>query len=193
MSFVEFPKIPRLSRDIVITEKIDGTNAQIYFVGKGEINPLSLEDALGCNEYGWLFAGSKSRYLSLEGDNFGFARWVKENAEELMKLGPGRHFGEWWGPGIQRGYGLKEKRFSLFNVKKWKDERPSCCHIVPTLYEGPFDLLEVEEALLRLNAEGSLASPGFMRPEGVVVFHEAAGQVFKATIENDETPKELAA
>ena len=27
--FVEFPKIPRLKRDIVVTEKIDGTNASI--------------------------------------------------------------------------------------------------------------------------------------------------------------------
>lgn len=30
LEFVEFPKIPRLSRDIIVTEKIDGTNAQIY-------------------------------------------------------------------------------------------------------------------------------------------------------------------
>jgi hypothetical protein len=29
-SFEEFQKIPRLRRDCVITEKIDGTNAQIY-------------------------------------------------------------------------------------------------------------------------------------------------------------------
>ena len=27
--FVEFRKIPRLNRDIIITEKIDGTNASI--------------------------------------------------------------------------------------------------------------------------------------------------------------------
>lgn len=29
MQFVEFPKMARWSRDIVITEKIDGTNGQI--------------------------------------------------------------------------------------------------------------------------------------------------------------------
>lgn len=32
------------------------------------------------------------------------------------------------------------------------------------------------------------AAPGFMRPEGVVVYH-SAGQVFKALIENDDQPK----
>ena len=34
-------------------------------------------------------------------------------------LVPGRHFGEWWGSGIQRGYGLDEKTFSLFNAYRW--------------------------------------------------------------------------
>lgn len=28
--FVSFPKMPRLHREIVITEKLDGTNAQVY-------------------------------------------------------------------------------------------------------------------------------------------------------------------
>ena len=30
MEFQKFPSIPRFSRDIVITEKIDGTNAAVY-------------------------------------------------------------------------------------------------------------------------------------------------------------------
>jgi len=36
---------------------------------------------------------------------------------------------------------------------------------------------------------GSVASPGFMRPEGVVVYHVAANMYFKKTIEKDEEPK----
>jgi hypothetical protein len=32
--FVEFKKIPRLSRECVVTEKIDGTNGVIY-IGEG--------------------------------------------------------------------------------------------------------------------------------------------------------------
>ena len=41
MEFQEFNKIPRLSRDIIITEKIDGTNAlakmYIYLKKEGYI------------------------------------------------------------------------------------------------------------------------------------------------------------
>lgn len=32
-AFAEFPKIARLSRECVITEKIDGTNAQVVVLG----------------------------------------------------------------------------------------------------------------------------------------------------------------
>lgn len=36
MEFTSFPSISRLSREIVITEKIDGTNASIYIGENGE-------------------------------------------------------------------------------------------------------------------------------------------------------------
>lgn len=35
--FNGFPKIARLSRECVITEKIDGTNAQIFITDYGDI------------------------------------------------------------------------------------------------------------------------------------------------------------
>ncbi len=35
MEFKEFPKIARLTRDCIITEKIDGTNASIYISENG--------------------------------------------------------------------------------------------------------------------------------------------------------------
>ena len=34
--FVEFPKMPRLSREIIITEKIDGTNASVTITEDGQ-------------------------------------------------------------------------------------------------------------------------------------------------------------
>ena len=172
--FEGFGKIPRLSRNCVITEKIDGTNSQIYIDEDMNIS-----------------AGSRNRWLTPEQDNFGFARWVQENKEELLKLGIGRHFGEWWGQGIQRGYGLKEKRFSLFNTSRWEDDtiRPTCCHVVPVLWRGVFHTEAVVAALDKLVVRGSAAAPGFMNPEGVVVFHIAGNLMFKKTIKNDETPK----
>lgn len=170
--FKEFAKIARLSREIVITEKIDGTNAQVFVT-----------------EDGTVLAGSRSRWITTLDDNFGFARWVTEHKDELRELGPGRHFGEWWGSGIQRKYGLSEKRFSLFNVSVWGESRPACCHVVPVLYRGRFNTFAIEEQLERLRLYGSVAAPGFMKPEGVVIFHAASGQLFKKTIEKDEQPK----
>ena len=36
MEFIKFEKIARLNREIIITEKIDGTNAQICITEDGE-------------------------------------------------------------------------------------------------------------------------------------------------------------
>jgi len=174
MEFAEFQKIPRLTRPMIVTEKIDGTNAQVVVT-----------------EEGLVLAGSRSRFITPEADNFGFAAWVKANEEMLRGLGAGRHFGEWWGSGIQRGYGLKEKRFSLFNVSRWGDPlvRPACCGCVPVLYAGMFSTEAVTETLSSLRASGSAAAPGFMKPEGVVVFHVAGNLMFKKTLEKDDEHK----
>lgn len=192
MEFREFPKMPRLSRDMVITEKLDGTNAQVYI-----------------SEDGTILAGSRTRWITPHDDNYGFARWVENRHEELLTLGPGSHFGEWWGQGINRGYGLKYRRFSLFNVRRWclhgqeprtyptQDPRifktqemlPPCCSLVPIMYEGPFSTDVVEAHLVWLRSTGSVAAPGFMKPEGIVVFHTTANMCFKKTIDKDEQPK----
>ena len=173
--FIEFPKIPRLSRECVVTEKIDGTNGCI----------LIMED-------GRVIAGSRTRWITPEADNFGFARWVAEHAEELRtRLGVGLHFGEWWGQGIQRNYEQKRKRFSLFNTSKWSDPaiRPECCDCVPILWSGEFNTLSIFAALYQLRDTGSVAAPGFMQPEGVVIFHVAGNKYFKKTILKDDAGK----
>lgn len=76
-NFIPFDKIPRLKRGCVITEKIDGTNAQVVVGEDGSVR-----------------AGSRKRWITPEDDNFGFAAWVRRNEEELRELGPGQHFGE---------------------------------------------------------------------------------------------------
>lgn len=176
VDFVEFPKIARWSRDIVITEKLDGTNGSIHIGENSEF-----------------LVGSRTRWITPEADNHGFAKWAYANKGELLKLGPGTHFGEWWGCGIQRGYDLQEKRFSLFNTARWSDVevRPACCHVIPVLYQGPLCQAAIDESLNDLRNSGSWAVPGFMKPEGVVVFHTAANVCFKKTLEKDEMPKGL--
>ncbi len=166
--FIGFPKIGRYASGCVITEKVDGTNAQIV-IRDGKIAAV----------------GSRTRWLSpgKETDNFGFAGWVAANADELMKLGDGQHFGEWYGNGIQRTYGLAQKRFALFNTSRWSHERPSCCDIVPVLYTGPLTQDAVDDAMLKLSYQGSHLVPGFMNPEGIVIY--TGRTLLKKTFDND--------
>jgi len=173
--FIPFPKIPRLKRGCIITEKIDGTNAQVVVGEDGSVR-----------------AGSRKRWITPDNDNFGFATWVKQHEDELRDLGPGQHFGEWWGLGIQRGYELSERRFSLFNSGRWSGERPACCNVVPVLYAGDFSTNTVDWVMDTLKETGSQAAPGFMKPEGIIVFMTAARHLYKVLAENDEQPKGLA-
>ena len=192
MDFEEFPKMARLSREVIVTEKIDGTNAQIVITEDGQIR-----------------AGSRTRWITPADDNFGFAAWVEEHRDELLTLGPGRHFGEWWGRGIQRGYGIPDRRLSLFNTRRWclfgqnpqaiktldprvtrtQDVLPPCVGLVPVIGAGKFDEADFNGALRQLAAAGSFAAPGFMDPEGIVVFHTAANVGFKKTLKRDDIPK----
>jgi len=184
--FVGFPKIARLRRECVITEKLDGTNAAVHIVQGEPDTPNFVAWVDGFT----LYAQSRNHFIVPGSDNYGFAAWVRDNASELVKLGPGCHFGEWWGKGIQRGYGLMERRFSLFNTARWKPENtPACCHVVPVLYAGKFSTDAVESVLDELRKNGSWAAPGFKRPEGVVVYLPAARQLFKVTLEHDDVPK----
>lgn len=183
IEFTPFPKIARLNRSIIITEKIDGTNAAVGIIPNPD------------GDY-TVYAQSRNRLITPDADNFGFARWVDTNRDRLISLlGPGLHFGEWWGSGIQRGYGLRggEKRFSLFNTDRHKDIAEADIAPVPVLYHGDNNSQSVDEALARLARDGSIAAPGFMDPEGIVVFHAASRTMFKVTIKNDAQPKSAVA
>lgn len=173
--FEPFPKVPRLMKPVVYTEKLDGTNAGVYIP---DINPDNL-----------IYASSRNRWITPDNDNYGFARWVQQNKEELLaELGPGMHFGEWWGIGIQRGYDLYERRFSLFNTHRWADNiKPgSCFGCVPLLgIRNSFYNEDLDTYIMSLLAQGSVAAPGYMNPEGIMVFHTASNQVFKWTFDGD--------
>lgn len=225
MKFTEFPKIPRLRREVVVTEKIDGTNASIWIEDHQAMQYSDLDDPgmpwLQRDYNGYAVAvGSRTRWITPTNDNHGFARWVSEHLKELVPaLGPGHHFGEWWGSGIQRGYGLLkgEKRFSLFNTHRWHSEfnnigvnlwnrnggvddgtfadySTRCielpiCHVVPIIASGIFESMLVEFSLTTLRKLGSVASPKFPNPEGVVIYHTASSSYYKQTLEKDDQPK----
>jgi hypothetical protein len=196
--FRAWPKTPRLFRDIVITEKLDGTNAAVAITELGEGEFYDGPDPLvfvgdGVHAY-VVSAQSRKRIITPHDDNFGFARWVHGNAAQLVALlGEGLHFGEWWGNGIQRGYGMSCKHFALFNTERHADTfamvGDSMVQPVPVLYAGRFGAGAIEFYLRHLGNEGSVASPGFMNPEGICVFHTASRQVFKVTLDADDVGK----
>lgn len=178
MQFEAYPKIPRAEKvSCWITEKIDGTNGQILF------DDQTTE----------VRAGSRNRWCEVTGnardDNFGFGRWVAENRDLLKRLGPGRHFGEWWGEGIGRRYGLTERRFWLFDRSRFAPEDIAergldkiGVGVVPMLATCSIADLASTMAWVdaKLMAEGSTAVPGWMQPEGYVVVF-AGGMKFKVT------------
>lgn len=185
MDFVKFPKLYRLNGPVIVTEKIDGTNACVVI------------------ENGEIYAQSRTRIITPQSDNFGFAKWVYEHKAQLIeKLGEGRHYGEWFGNGIQRGYGLKQKHFALFNTSVWRDDTGLLIDslykatqdglnitVVPILHIGIFDTLKFAEVLARLKETGSQIAEGFMNPEGIVIYDTNSGVGYKKTFDYDDTGK----
>jgi hypothetical protein len=184
--FEPYGKTPRWRSQVVVTEKIDGTNCFIV-ISEDPSLPIAI--------------GSRNRWIqpaSVAGkgaDNFGFAEWVTNNQEALRRLGPGRHNGEWWGCGIGRGYGLTERRWSLFQASRWEGKLeemglPSNVHLVPILVRSEphldFDPVATAVEILR---QGSVAVPGYQKPEGVIVQMAAMGfKPMKYVFENKVGP-----
>lgn len=176
--FKAFPSINRLSDEfeMVLTEKIDGQNAQVL-VPENPCLPV-LAGKRSC----WIEPGKQ--------DINGFAAWVRANEDALRLLGAGRHYGEWWGQSIQRNYGLAERRFSLFNYRRFPGGLPRGLppevRIVPVLYRGEVSQVRMREVIAELFATGSRAEPGWMKPEGVVV--TIGAQTWKFT-DRENKPK----
>lgn len=212
IQFQAWPKTSRFFRDIVITEKIDGSNMaigiaplevidRIHPEGKPELAEVLDQNVfavatVGEQKYG-LYTQSRNRLVrpGKHTDHMGFAGWVQDHAEELVTfLGEGLHFGEWWGSGIQRGYGLQkgEKHFSLFNTHRFSDIEAvsdGLVRCVPILYQGPMEQKEITSALERLSAGGSAAAFGFENPEGICVYHTSSRLVQKVTLDNNDAGK----
>jgi hypothetical protein len=162
--FETFPKIQRYEKGACsITEKLDGTNACLVF-----------------DEDGGMTCQSRNRIITpgAQNDNAGFAGWAAANREELFYFfGEGRHYGEWWGVGIQRGYGLVERRFSPFNVDRFNASVipfawPNNVTPVPVLGRCMLPDLNatIDTAMESLATEGSQAAPGWYDTEGAMVY-----------------------
>src|ERR1700688_4334347 len=128
--FQEWPKIPRYRREMAVTEKLDGTSSCVAWVPIAIVEAVATQDEIDqtviavedlIDQHGatlgpyCLFAQSRGRFITparvkAKNDNYGLAQYVDDNREALKRLGQGYHYGEFWGYGIQRGYGMPKKR-----------------------------------------------------------------------------------
>lgn len=164
--FKAWEKIPRENPfKATITEKINGTNACIIIQGDAIVG-----------------VQSRKRLITPADDNYGFAQWVEDNAEKLLSLGEGYHYGEWAGLGIQKNpHNLDKKVLFLFNTFRWNENnpnRPECCEVVPVLFHGVIDGNTIEECLERVKLEAGDNET----PEGIVVYYHAFRRYTKHTI-----------
>lgn len=165
----DFPKFPSIERfdnlRCFITEKIDGTNGLIEVSCQG------------------VKFGSRNKWLSNGDDNFGFYAYFSQYVDDMVawyhRNAPGynwepvRIYGEWFGKGIQRGYDLKERKFMPFSYGLAEDiEGVFAPNIVlpEFLYQGKFSREVLNNCMNSLKEEGSQVVPGYMKPEGVVVY-----------------------
>ena len=74
----------------------------------------------------------------------------------------------------------------MFNPK-WADQGPSCVSTPPILDQlSTIDAEAISWAMNGLKTRGSVAAPGFMDPEGVVVYHTAGNHMYKQTFDYEE-------
>lgn len=193
--FKDWPKIPRFfESDITVSEKIDGTNGLIFISESGNIRAGSRTQ--------WIYpARMHDKTKPWFMDNYGFATWVDENSEALIKLlGPGYHHGEWWGRGIQRNYGMNKRVFSLFNTYKWGHlwDKQEICDVVPhkTYTMTKYTPLSLDEPMLGFDRVLRQVETDFMKqslaavkygvlnfePEGFMIWHDKAKQYFKVPV-----------
>lgn len=177
LNFSKWPKIPRfLNTKMVITQKMNGTNAQILF--EETTNIIQTKNKIDMS------VGRRRGWLSTKEDNFGFHAWASTHKHSLFAvLGRGRHYGEWCGPGIQNGEGLKERKFFSFDpFLEVPKEYKHLIEPVPLLYEGPINISQIKSCLQHLEIFGSVIDKfkefgHFRQPEGIII--NIGGKRFK--------------
>lgn len=175
MEFKSFSSLIRLDKtQVEVTQKLHGSNASVWIY----------KDISGVMQ---VKAAKRTSFLESGEDNFGFRVFVEERAQQFIDLlGEGVHWGEWCGPGINSGEGLTQKRFVLFNTAKADAPRPDRVDVVPVLWRGALEDLNINEIMNKLKTEGSVYVPGFMRPEGIVIHIRGLGLI-KNVFEAEET------
>ncbi len=215
-NYSSFPSIERLENIYcIISEKVDGTNGliEIHNPGSGCSSeqctafPCGVKD---CSEEPVIKFGSRNRYITFNDDNAGFANFFRhyearfkdvaadivlkelkvsgETLTECQEQYPLRIYGEWFGSGIQRGYGLKDKffmPFSTFYAEKLIEYQVPNIVKPNIMYTGKFSQ-EIANTCMQTLTNGSLVIPEFKRPEGIVIHFPKYNFRLKQTFEGSK-------
>lgn len=184
-----FPDMFKEGEDVVIQEKLHGTNARASLLPYAT-NTLwkkikkwlgiapAIERCYGSNN---VEISAKTDYKGFYGEDVYGSTFAKAEIFSKLKLGE-TVFGEIIGPGIQKGYdyGLKHHLFVVFDVKvlqpdgkqKWltPDEVEAFCmerklSYVPLVYRGPYN----KELAYSLTKGPSKLDPKQKVREGIVI------------------------
>lgn len=189
----------RENKSKTITEKINGTNACVVA------------------QNGKVTAQSRNRIITPDDDNFGFAKWVYDNAGALIDtLGWGYHYGEWYGEGIQKNpLGIEGKRFALFHATKYTEangfelSKVDGLETVPLLHHGQCDVYTIPGIMQDLQTYGTKVQGAKTTPmesaipglpvefvynkaadaEGIIIWNNETRTRTKLLLENDELHK----
>jgi hypothetical protein len=210
--FVAFPKLPRLNRQCQITEKVDGTNAcvvieevegqtingfWVYAQSRKQLitpekdnqgfarwvdeNQDKLIQLLGVGRHYGEWYGSKINGNPYNLDSKRFALFDPLRYEHSLFIPSAAQIGNPWGT---VPHDLSPRLGEVY------------VHTVPLLECTMFHTWVVDHWVQWLRKNGSQLPHLYRmdeddtRPaEGVVVWHTAARQSFKVTLENDEKPK----
>lgn len=117
--FVEFPKIKQLSDAVHNAKKLGYEKLQ--YTGRPKAH--GTHGAIVKTEKGIHFQ-SRKRVLSLEADNAGFMNHFAGYApifDKVMDVGDA-YFGEWMGPGVQKGVALNQLSCRFFMIFAWSEK-----------------------------------------------------------------------
>lgn len=196
---LEIPKYPHIERltaesplfllrEVLATEKLDGTNARFGLVG------------------GQFQIGGRNIIFGAEDDPFGFRSWCEANDIEarVRAANPDgedvSYHGEWFGPRIQKGidYGA-ERRFLGFDVWRrdgsWLDHEAMVdafggigLYTAPVVHRGPIDSMSGVEWLkaqctsVGVIKDGNLWEGTVVRPP--VTLRDRRGNLLIAKLKN---------
>jgi len=161
-------KITKTARPIqyIGKVKLDGTNAGIQITPDGKVA-----------------AQSRTKVITPDDDNMGFARWVDANYTRFSLLAAGQHmtiFGEWCGKGIQKGTAIAQldrKVFVVFAIQyEYKDTGGQLIDINPISIEERLKPVLARDDIYVLRFEGD---PITFNYEDVDVLKKQAEEINK--------------